>query len=200
LVESHFTLTGGSDESIRNRRHHAVTFSGFNSKILSEIPPVLSEFENKRWILRYRGTRDGFRASNFHSKCNGKKNTITIIETTKGYVFGGYTPVKWDSSGSAKTDGTRESFLFNFRNPRNIASRKFTLSNSSIAIACHDKYGPVFGRGYDIYIADVSNINATSGSIIGSGYVNDTGVPGQEVFAGEQHFTVKEIEVFTIKT
>jgi hypothetical protein len=29
--------------------------------------------------------------------------------------------------------------------------------------------------------------------------VNDTGINGQQVFTGEQYFTVKEIEVFTIE-
>ena len=41
--------------------------------------------------LLYRATRDGFTASAFHEKCDGKENTITIIKTNGNYVFGGHT-------------------------------------------------------------------------------------------------------------
>ena len=39
--------------------------------------------------LIYRASRDGFGADEFHSKCDGKRDTLSIIQTTNGYVFGG---------------------------------------------------------------------------------------------------------------
>jgi hypothetical protein len=45
---------------------------------------------NQQALLLYRATRDGFDASSFHSKCDGKANTVTIIKTDSNYVFGGY--------------------------------------------------------------------------------------------------------------
>jgi hypothetical protein len=172
----------------------------FTSTILTEFPSVLLEFEKKRWILQYRGTRDGFRSSNFHTKCDGRVNTITLIETTKGYIFGGFAKIAWDSSNSYKRDDSRESFLFTIRNPHNLSAQKFALSDPSYAIYCYSSCGPSFGATNDIYVADSSNANTNSYSNLGVRYVNDTGINGTQVFTGERNFTVKEIEVFTIET
>ncbi len=47
--------------------------------------------------LIYRASRDGFEANKFHTKCDNKSKTLTIIKSTNGYVFGGlYGDVKND--------------------------------------------------------------------------------------------------------
>jgi hypothetical protein len=196
-------LRGDFDPNDRNQRHGtliAVNSSiPLTSTILSEIPSVLSGFAKKRWTLHYRGRRDGFKSSDFHAKCDGCVNTVTIIETTKGYIFGGFTRIGWDSSNSYQRDDSGESFLFTIRNPHNISARKFSLSDPSHAIYCKSSYGPVFGNGCDIWVSDNSNTNPTSGSNFGTAYVNDTGVNGDGFFTSESQFKVKEIEVFTIE-
>jgi hypothetical protein len=55
----------------------------------------LCEFSpNDKWSLLYRGSRDGFGAVDFHSKCDGHSNTLTIIKAAESsYIFGGYTTV-----------------------------------------------------------------------------------------------------------
>ena len=41
----------------------------------------LCEFSpNEKWSLLYRGTRDGFDSNDFHSKCDGHSNTLTILK------------------------------------------------------------------------------------------------------------------------
>jgi hypothetical protein len=67
--------------------------NGFESTIVSDLPVILDEFRNSRFNLLYRGTRDGFGSSNFHCKCDGHHDTITLIRTTKDFIFGGYTPI-----------------------------------------------------------------------------------------------------------
>jgi hypothetical protein len=47
-------------------------------------------------------------------------------------------------------------------------------------------------------VADSCNQNAGSYTSPGSAYVNDTGIDGAQVFTGQQSFTVKDIEVFSI--
>ena len=37
---------------------------------------------------------DGWAASTFHSNCDGKGPTVTIIQVGS-YIFGGYTDVSW---------------------------------------------------------------------------------------------------------
>lgn len=48
--------------------------------------------------LIYRGSRDGFLSKNFHEKCDYKGETFSVIKSTKGYIFGGYTKINWDST------------------------------------------------------------------------------------------------------
>jgi hypothetical protein len=122
-----------------------------------------------------------------------------LIETTKGFIFGGFAPVSWDSADHSKSDDTKKSFLFTLKNPRNSEARKFLISNTSKAIACYLAYGPIFGKGeYDdgIRVCDNCNMNTSSSTVFGHSYENDTGIDGNQVFTGEQHFTVKDREVF----
>ena len=51
-----------------------------------------------RCAVVYRGSRDGFRAEDFHKKCDGRSHTVTIIKNDAGKIFGGYTSVKWTSN------------------------------------------------------------------------------------------------------
>lgn len=52
--------------------------------------------------LIYRATRDGFSAKDFHFNCDGIHHTLTIIQTTKDKIFGGYTTEKWSSDEGGK--------------------------------------------------------------------------------------------------
>ena len=48
--------------------------------------------------LLWRGTRDGFGANIFHSGCDNKTNTLTVIEATTGEIFGGFLGAAWINS------------------------------------------------------------------------------------------------------
>jgi hypothetical protein len=68
-----------------------------DSLIISDFPKIFAEFQRKRFSLLWRGSRDGFKAQEFHRRCDGHANTLTVILDTKGNIFGGFTPVKWES-------------------------------------------------------------------------------------------------------
>jgi hypothetical protein len=190
-------LRGDSSDDLRARRYRALP-RRTDSIILPTLPLCLRDLPGKRWTLLYRGSRDGFGGSDFHQKCNGKSNTLTVIETTKGFVFGGFTPVAWDSSSGYKADSSQKSFLFTVKNPRGSDGRKFVMASSANAIRCYSSFGPTFGNNYDIYVANGCNENTSSYTNLGSAFTNDTGIDGSQVFTGEYNFTVKEIEVFLI--
>ena len=67
-----------------------------------------------KYTLLFRASRDGYRASNFHSKCDGKSNTVTLVETMTGRRFGGFTDAQWDQSSSYKTGSN--GFIFSLDN------------------------------------------------------------------------------------
>jgi hypothetical protein len=119
------------------------------SRIVADFPPLFEEFGAKRWTLLWRGSRDGFGAVEFHSRCDGHPNTLTVILDTKGNIFGGFTSVKWESDGDGKDKGddSLQSFLFTLKNPHSVSPRKFALrrEQKQHAIYCCSASGPVFG-------------------------------------------------------
>ena len=48
------------------------------------------------WRLLFRASRDGFASSVFHSKCDNKGPTITVVKSG-GNIFGGFTENAWTS-------------------------------------------------------------------------------------------------------
>jgi hypothetical protein len=180
----------------------------FDSLIVSEFPEIFAEFSGKRFSLLWRGSRDGFGADDFHSRCNGHANTLTVILDTDGNVFGGFTPLEWESrewnrgygneDSRCKADGSLRSFLFTLKNPHNIPVRRFALQagEKGLAIDCGSRSGPCFG--YDIVVSDNCNANTRSRTLLGTVYTNDTGLHWNTVFTGSRYFQVMDIEVFEI--
>jgi hypothetical protein len=181
------------NRSVGDRRIH----SRIDSSIVKIIPPVLRDIGGKSWTLLYRGSRDGFGSSTFHSKCDGQTNTITLIESTEGYVFGGFTPISWDSSESYKSDISCRSFVFSVKNPHGRDGCKFPVSRPVYAIYCNSSYGPTFGN-HSIYVADGCDGNTKSYTCLGLAYANTPGIADDEFFTGALYFKVKQIEVFSI--
>jgi outer membrane murein-binding lipoprotein Lpp len=183
-----------------------------DSLIVREYPPLFEEFRMKRWVLLWRGSRDGFTARGFHRRCDGHANTVTLILDTVGNVFGGFTPVEWESrkwngkhgneNNSSKGDDSMRSFLFTQRTPHGVPPRKFALREETkgLAIICDSTLCAVFSGA--ICVCDNCNTNSKSYTWIGSHwegdrvYENDTRF--EYFFTGAEKFTVKEIEVFEI--
>jgi hypothetical protein len=180
------------------------------SVIISNFPEIFGEFRGKRFSLLWRGGRDGFGARDFHSRCDGHANTLTLIEDTDGNIFGGFTPLMWESrewnwrrgkeNNCVKADTSLRSFIFTLKNPHNVPARRFALKaeKKDEAINCRSDYGPIFGSGTDLYVYNNCNANAGSGTFLGSSYTPDTGLNKKTFFTGSPTFKVKEIEVFEI--
>ena len=98
------------------RKKNREAFKKFGSKILiktEELKFIENAYKNNDKLLKnkifkpmllYRATEDGDSSDVFHSKCNYVKNTLTLVKTDKGLIFGGYTTQTWDSSGYKKDD------------------------------------------------------------------------------------------------
>jgi hypothetical protein len=166
--------------------------------IVSDIPAIFPEFRGKRFSLLWRGGRDGFRADAFHGRCDGHANTLTMILDAGGNIFGGFTPVAWDSKSCNKADDSLRSFLFTLKNPYNLAARRFALKaeKKSEAIFCLSGCGPHFN---DLVISNNCHAQPDSSTFrFGEAYTNDTGLTGSKLLTGSRNFKVKEIEVFEI--
>ena len=177
-----------------------------DSKILEsnytkEKPLVeLCKLFGKQFKLIYRASQDGFKAKDFHAKCDNQPRTLTIIKTTYGYIFGGYNAATWDSSFTYKADPN--AFIFSLINPRKqpllIPIKTMHIQE---AIFCRSDNGPIFGNS-DIAILDNSNFNCDSFSDLGRNYdfpLFSRGTNEARSFlAGSYNFKICEIEVFQL--
>jgi hypothetical protein len=174
----------------------------FSSLIVPDFPALFAEFRGKRFPLLWRGTRDGFGADEFHRRCDGHANTLTLVLDTDGNIFGGFTPLEWDSGESPKADASLKSFIFTLKNPHNGPAKKFALKAEAKekAIIGYSWRGPHFEGGFSL--CDNSNARPQNDcsytSSFGNGYENDTTLDGKTFLTGSEWFTVKELEVFEI--
>lgn len=139
--------------------------------------------------LLYKASQDSDQSSIFHSKCDGKSPTLTLLKTTKGYRCGGYTNQKWDTSSGYKKDST--AFIFS------LDTKKMYKSSNDNSIYCNSSYGPTFGGGHDLYISNgcMTSNKTSSYCSCPSTY---TGCQKSELTGGETYFGVKEVEVYLI--
>ncbi|CAH3115321.1 unnamed protein product, partial [Porites lobata] len=157
---------------------------------------------NSAWKRCWHASVDGSAASTFHSRCDGKGPTVTIIRVGK-YIFGGYTSVSWASSGVYQYDS--KAFLFSLVNKPGWAPVKLPqtgkYSSSRYSIYCGSSYGPTFGNGFDIYISSYASTNSNSYSNLGYTYSPPSGYSYSSTFAqtflaGSYKFTPDEVETF----
>ena len=147
--------------------------------------------------LLYRGTRDGMESNHFHSKCDNKGPTLTIIETTSGIIMGGYSNTHWSCSGSHQKANKAFLYVLTGIDDGDISPPyKLILKNANdtSAVYHNSTYGPIFGDCGSAY-----------GPSFGNG--NDLFVQGRQVtlkigttydgsIRGE--YKIKEIEVYQI--
>jgi hypothetical protein len=151
--------------------------------------------------LLYRATRDGFTGKAFHSKCDGKGNTITIIKNDLNYVFGGYASSAWNSSGNYINDPN--AFLFSLRRAGVSYKDKCTVKIPEYALLGETVYGPTFGES-DKYICNQSNTTIGSWTKFSHTYNLPDGYTwngsANDFLGGNfDKWTTTEIEVYQIQ-
>jgi len=110
----------------------------------------------------YRASQDGFKAKDFHSKCDKQPNTLIIIKSEHGNIFGGYTEKDWTPNKYRKYD--ENSFIFSLINEYKMPL-KLKCLDAIDSIYCGSNFGPFFGNAF--VIADKSNKNTESASYVG---------------------------------
>ena len=159
------------------------------------------ELNGRKWSLLYQGSRDGFRASNFHSRCDNKPNTLTIVQSTSGNIFGGFTSAQWGSPVIETTQVDKSAFIFSLVNKDNRPLLFEQSPNKIHSIYLFKYCGPIFVCGF--FISDSSNSNSISFSDLGPSYTNpDYPIEGESkktILAGTHNFQVQEIEVFQLQ-
>ena len=119
----------------------------------------------------YRGSRDGFDATNFHEKCDTKPNTVTLIKSEHEKIFGGFISVPWESESGKEWVSDSSAFLFSVSHK---FISKIKSDETSNAVWHHSNFGPKFGS--DILISHDCNTNSESFSNFGSAYTLPLGM------------------------
>ena len=159
----------------------------------AEIDEIVSKIQLKlkagvKFMILYRASVDGDRASVFHKKCDGHQMTLVLVETTKGVRFGGFTTKTWDGHCIKKIDN--DAFVFSLDK-----KRIYDVEKNEFAIGGYPKFGPVF-FGCQIRIYDNCFVKGGSTCHRGLNYKTNEEF---ELNKGEQKYIVKEIEVYNIE-
>lgn len=150
---------------------------------------------NGQWILCWRASLHGWAGTTFHSLCDNKGPTVTMVKDTNNNTFGGYTSIPWRSENRYKNDP--KAFLFSLKNPTNNPRKLLQLDSSSSG-SVYDRAtgGPSFGYAHDLYIADSANMNSYSSEKLGHTYTVPSGVRYDPFLTGNTRFSANEIETF----
>jgi len=214
VAEKHNRLAGANKFTIKEIEVFAVfghapvlKDSKFDSKILDPVTDLkliqdwttktgkASQGNNLELALIYRGSRDGFDAKAFHAYCDNQGPTLTVCKSAEyGKIFGGYTSQNWSKVNKFVEDSN--AFLFSMT--RRV---KHLVKNSEKAIFCNEETGPIFGEGYDLFIAADGDKNEDSTSAFGVAYkARESSGDLTEYLAGAPKFRLEEIEVFRVIT
>ena len=128
---------------------------------------------------------DGNSTKTILSKCKGKYPTLSIIRTSKGYMFGGYTEQDWKQGGSED----KNAFVFSLTN-----ERKYNIKNPENATCLVENSFWCFG--YSTIVITENCTNAINN------YVDNGTYDIEEKFelnGGEKNFIVNSFEIYDIK-
>ena len=139
--------------------------------------------ENFQFNLLFRMSRDGKQCSEYHKLCDNKDNLLTIIETSSGKKFGGFSSKSW----GVPNQFIERAFMFSLEK-----MKKYERLNNNNSKHDGSKYGPVFGNAWDVFI--------DGKMMTGLEQINQDSVFFKKFEMTEKGaFGVKEIEVFQIE-
>ena len=146
----------------------------------------IDPFRNIKFELLFRKSRDGSSATTFHKLCDNKGPTLTLVETNKGYKFGGYTPFSFQSKVGYSPKNDNQTFIFSLN-----LMKKFVGAKEDSLVYFDPSFGPCFGQnGSDFYLDDDLNNGTT---------INKSFLTKLELTNGEgPNIKVNEFEVYKV--
>ncbi|RHZ76977.1 hypothetical protein Glove_187g20 [Diversispora epigaea] len=144
-----------------------------------------------KFQLILRGSRDGFKCTNFYDNCNGISQTILVLKVKNtGEIFGGYNPQAWDKNVNSNLINN-DAFIF---------SLKTEKQQASILSKAKTEYLTVCNRNNEVGFCGLyltGNFNTEKECYLS----NDDGFEERISYlhdSGEYYFSVEECEVFQV--
>lgn len=91
--------------------------------------------------LIFRASDNLFKAKEFHIQCDNYSNTLTLVKSYYGKIFGGFTPLKWNKIKGYDVDSLKKGFIFSVD-----MKLKMNLAKSEYSIQYDKNSGPIFGK------------------------------------------------------
>ena len=207
-------------DSVRDRHALELLYRCVWVGVTPSLPPSLTLSRSPSAV------RDGWTAKDFHSRCDGKGATLTLVQSEAGYLFGGFACEPWTSLSkwgtcvrvcvsvcthvcvSSVWKPDPHAFLFTMSNAAGLPPAKVKATEDSDIAVCHDSGRlAVFGVG-DLTIRPNSHTKAESFTDWGFAYPLPPGaadntflVGGEEVNKyGHPVFKVAALEVFRVQS
>ena len=141
----------GNSKTLRTPAHRNMVIKFFRD-----------QYPQARFERIYDAHTHGWKNKDFHACCDLKGWTLTLVQTTTDFIFGGFTTAEWESPppSLAVDKPDPSSFLFSV----NEGSKyPITGAADTQAIGCWSSYCAMFGRyGIDLGIESDSNKNDKS--------------------------------------
>jgi len=135
---------------------------------------------------------NGSSSTDFHNYCDNKGPTLTIVQTTKNKIFGGFTPLNWDNSGGNKIDKNNQTFIFSL----DLLKKYDLINKEKEAIYCNKQYGPYFG-GRDFSIESNMKRGKTF-SNKGTNFISNNNLDMTGGKGDNESFDISDFEVFKV--
>ena len=144
----------------------------------------------KKINLLYRASRDGDHKQ-FHSRCDGKENTITFVKSKNGRRFGGFANKPFQSNDGCIKIVDPNAFVFSLDLNEcyyyNTNSEGFALYGS-----CN--HGPIWGYGHDLYLNGDCLNNSKSTTLQSSFNYNRR----NDALSGGKYFQAEDYETYEL--
>eukprot|EP00698_Gefionella_okellyi_P013178 TRINITY_DN3594_c0_g1_i2.p1 TRINITY_DN3594_c0_g1~~TRINITY_DN3594_c0_g1_i2.p1 ORF type:complete len:474 (-),score=99.63 TRINITY_DN3594_c0_g1_i2:1850-3235(-) len=172
------------------------TFFGTSILTASEQAKVARCCQIASATLLYKASRDGSSAAAFHSHCDNKGATLTVVQTDTEHVFAALNTTRWQSSLSGIYIQSKDNCLVGIRGPyTSTRVTRIPITSALYGSYSHVQCGPMFGDGDLVIGAQNTGLSGTCD--IGKAY-RAAGVDA-EMFAGAQQFTVRDYEVWAVQ-
>jgi len=180
------------------------TSSILNDKEFLWLSEKLQEEGRKMWRRIFISSNDGNTVKAFREKCDLRGATLTLIETTDGKVFGGFTSRSWDKKKKYGVYAAKSAWLFTLREG---PFKKINIKPENIYRAVMDGktefigevYGPIFGNLNFKHDLAVSPGMEFEGDVC---FCEGPASYSSGIMTGENkvHFIIKEWEVFEVNS
>ena len=150
-------------------------------------------------VLKYKASRDGWRAKDFHRMSDGKGPTIALYKIKNGSCIGGFTSAQWSSPSAVVDVIDPSALLFNL-----TLKTFFPCKSQQGGIRNMSDWGPTFGQSElgvkEPFIGEKKCWSTANGSV----YKLEKDSEDKNNLTNEksQHekcfFTVTEIEVWEV--